>query len=327
MKIRKKKKNKHIVESPKKGRKVKRKDDGIKAVEIRSQRKSNLVAKAKTSKKEYGSGMLKPIEISSNSKNKFEKKVWEKKLEKRMEKKMDKRHPEGLRRLNSRMSPTKMSLVAYCAIFDIEYNKVLTEKGSMSKALIEGMKKFPNSEILRERMTLMKMLFNDVGINEDAVVNESDGIDEDTDTNDDMLQKNAQHENFGQASRSNKSPVTPYGTKENVEDIGQHREGKEVAHEYVTPMGENNEAWGNINELSSSQFFKLPGVVDEVLDMMDKVSGDKKVTYVGDNNYGVDKSLKETINEETTFTAQSSRNLLTDLNESVVVKDRGNIEK
>lgn len=106
----KKRKNKHIVESPKNGRKVKRKDDGIKAGEIRSKRKCNLVAKAKTSKKEYGSGMHKPIEISSNSKKKFEKKVREKKLEKRMEKKMDKRHLEGLRRLNSRMSPAKMSL-------------------------------------------------------------------------------------------------------------------------------------------------------------------------------------------------------------------------
>ncbi|XP_023745300.1 uncharacterized protein LOC111893479 [Lactuca sativa] len=146
----------------------------------------------------------------------------------------------------------------------------------------------------------------------DVVENESEGIDEDTDTD---------------ITWSNKSPVTPSGTKENAEDIGQHREGKEIVHDYVTPIGENNEAWGNINEFSSSLLFKLPRVVDEVLDMTDKVSSEKKVTYVGDNNYGVDKSLKDTINEETGFNAQSLRNLLTDLNESVVVKDKRKFER
>ncbi|CAI9270796.1 unnamed protein product [Lactuca saligna] len=104
-------------------------------------------------------------------------------------------------------------------------------------------------------------------------------------------------------------------------------EGKEIAHDYVMPMGENSVAWGNINELSSSLFFRLPGFVDEVLDMMDKVKGEKKVSYVGDNNHGIDKSLKDTINEDIGFTTQSSRNLLSDLNESVVVKDRRKFEK
>ncbi|CAH1426831.1 unnamed protein product [Lactuca virosa] len=89
-------------------------------------------------------------------------------------------------------------------------------------------------------------------------------------------EKNAQHEKFGQVSGSNKSPITPSGTKENVENIGQHKEGKDIAYAYMTPMGENDEEWGNIKELSSSQVYKLPGVVDEVLDMMDKASSEKR---------------------------------------------------
>ena len=116
----------------------------------------------------------------------------------------------------------------------------------------------------------MRMLFKDVASNEDAIQNESDGIDEDTYTYENMLHKNAQHENFGQASGSNKSLVTLSGIKENVEDIGQHKERKYIAYAYMTPMGENNKEWGNIKQLSSSQFFKLHGVVDEVLDMMDR---------------------------------------------------------
>ncbi|CAH1418143.1 unnamed protein product [Lactuca virosa] len=105
---------------------------------------------------------------------------------------------------------------AYCAIFDIGYIKTVTEKGSMEKTLTGGLKKFPDSKILIEMMTLMRMLFNDGASNENAIENESDGIDEDTNTDENMLQKNAQHEIFGQASGSNKSPVTPSGIKENV---------------------------------------------------------------------------------------------------------------
>ncbi|CAI9268531.1 unnamed protein product [Lactuca saligna] len=102
-----------------------------------------------------------------------------------------------------------------------------------------------------------------------------------------MLKKNAQHDNFGQASGSNKIPVTPFGTKENVEDIGQHKEGKDIAYAYMSPIGENNEKWVNLKELRSSQFFKLLGVVNEVLDMMDKESSKKRVTNVGDYNEGL----------------------------------------
>ncbi|CAH1418144.1 unnamed protein product [Lactuca virosa] len=61
--------------------------------------------------------------------------------------------------------------------------------------------------------------------------------------------------------------------------------------------------------------------------MMDKASGEKTVTDVGDNNDRVDKSLKDTNNEETDFTAQKIRNLLTELNKAVIMKDKRKFEK
>ncbi|KAI3518123.1 hypothetical protein L1887_06524 [Cichorium endivia] len=143
---------------------------------------------------------------------------------------------------------------AFCAIVDIGFNKILKEKENMEIALSAGLAKFPESELLISWKNKITHMF----------YGETDS--EDIDSHD------KGNENW------NDEPYESPKKNEETDRIEYEIQPDDV---YKTPLQVVNETRVDTSSMTASQFFDLPGVAEEVIQLVDKTTAEKGLKEKG----------------------------------------------
>lgn len=143
---------------------------------------------------------------------------------------------------------------AFCAIVDIGFNKILKEKENMEIALSAGLAKFPESELLISWKNKITHMF----------YGETDS--EDIDSHD------KGNENW------NDEPYESPKKNEETDKIEDEIQPDDV---YKTPLQVVNETRVDTSSMTASQFFDLPGVAEEVIQLVDKTTAEKGLKEKG----------------------------------------------
>ncbi|KAI3504942.1 hypothetical protein L1887_26752 [Cichorium endivia] len=143
---------------------------------------------------------------------------------------------------------------AFCAIVDIGFNKILKEKENMEIALSAGLAKFPESELLISWKNKIKHMF----------YGETDS--EDIDSHD-----------KGNESWNDE----PYESPKKNEETDKIEDDIQPDDVYKTPLQVVNETRVDTSSMTASQFFDLPGVAEEVIQLVDKTTAEKDLKEKG----------------------------------------------
>ncbi|KAI3503672.1 hypothetical protein L1887_32120 [Cichorium endivia] len=145
---------------------------------------------------------------------------------------------------------------AFCAIVDIGFNKILKEKENMEIALSAGLAKFPESELLISWKNKIKHMF----------YGETDS--EDIDSHD-----------KGNESWNDE----PYESPKKNEETDKIEDDIQPDDVYKTPLQVVNETRVDTSSMTASQFFDLPGVAEEVIQLVDKTTAEKDLKEKGND--------------------------------------------
>ncbi|KAI3518323.1 hypothetical protein L1887_06921 [Cichorium endivia] len=143
---------------------------------------------------------------------------------------------------------------AFCTIVDIGFNKILKEKENMEIALSAGLAKFPESELLISWKNKIKHMF----------YGETDS--EDIDSHD-----------KGNESWNDE----PYESPKKNEETDKTEDDIQPDDVYKTPLQVVNETRVDTSSMTASQFFDLPGVAEEVIQLVDKTKAEKDLKEKG----------------------------------------------
>ncbi|KAI3767680.1 hypothetical protein L2E82_18010 [Cichorium intybus] len=142
---------------------------------------------------------------------------------------------------------------AFCAIVDIGFKKILKEKENMEIALAAGLAKFPESEILISWKNKITHMFS----------GETDS--------EDIESHDKGNENW------NDEPYESPKKNEETEKI----ESPKPDDLYKTPLQAVNETTVDTSSMTASQFFDLPGVAEEVIQLVDDTTAEKGLKEKG----------------------------------------------
>ncbi|KAI3522370.1 hypothetical protein L1887_00092 [Cichorium endivia] len=165
---------------------------------------------------------------------------------------------------------------AYCAVIELGYNKIVSEKLNLEKALSDGLEKYPESGVLKEWLHKKNMLFKeeDEIVDEDLHENEEDEDDVEKSDDRDEGQKEKQIESHkskhvagvGMESNLNLNVINTDGSR-----VGEYQAKEDMADRrvYDTPK---SFAQIESEDISATQFFEDPAVLEQVIDVLDKSS-------------------------------------------------------
>ncbi|KAI3501149.1 hypothetical protein L1887_29010 [Cichorium endivia] len=152
---------------------------------------------------------------------------------------------------------------AYCAIVELGYNKIVSEKLNLEKALTDGLEKFPENGVLKEWLIKKKMLFNegDLILDEDAQENEEYrndvGINEEGDE--------------GEKDQLTESHIAEHVQKSHGSRVGEEKTDEQMVDRDLceTPKAVGH---GGCADIDATQFFEDPAVLEQLIDVLDKTS-------------------------------------------------------
>ncbi|CAI9287653.1 unnamed protein product [Lactuca saligna] len=130
----------------------------------------------------------------------------------------------------------------FVAVLEHSYGKLLSKKSNMEVALKHGLQKFPESKVLKEWIIKKNELFN-----------ENDYVKENYNEND--------------IPYHGKELVEYQGDLSPIRGLVRKRKDIDEGCSYVEPRMENELTH---DDLTMTQFYKLPGVMDEMIDMASK---------------------------------------------------------
>ncbi|KAI3724691.1 hypothetical protein L2E82_36477 [Cichorium intybus] len=143
---------------------------------------------------------------------------------------------------------------AFCAIVDIGFKKILKEKENMEIALTAGLAKIPESEMLISWKNKITQMFYGETDSEDIKTH-------------DKRNENWNDETYESPKKKEEN--------EKVEDEIQ------LDDLYKTPLQAVNETTVDTSAMTASQFFDLPKVAEEVIQLVDATTAEKGLKEKG----------------------------------------------
>ncbi|KAI3523747.1 hypothetical protein L1887_02119 [Cichorium endivia] len=217
---------------------------------------------------------------------------------------------------------------AYCAVIEVGYNKIVSEKINLEKALTDGLEKYPESGLLKEWLHKKNMLFNeeDEIVDEDLHENEEDGDDIEKSDDRDEGQKEKQIESHnsehvpgvGMESNLNVNVINTDVSRVGEYQAKEHLADREV---YDTPT---SIAQIESEDISATQFFEDPAVLEQVIDVLDKSSEKDYKSKVSESAKVEGNVENERIIENVTSRVlDKGKNILTELDHAAGVGEDG----
>ncbi|KAI3497009.1 hypothetical protein L1887_39389 [Cichorium endivia] len=218
---------------------------------------------------------------------------------------------------------------AYCAVIELGYNKIVSEKLNLEKALSDGLEKYPESGVLKEWLHKKNMLFKeeDEIVDEDLHENEEDEDDVEKSDDRDEGQKEKQIESHksehvvgvGMESNLNLNVINTDGSR-----VGEYQAKEDMADRrvYDTPK---SFAQIESEDISATQFFEDPAVLEQVIDVLDKSSEKYYKDKVSESAKVEGHVENERIIENVTSRVlDKGKNILTELDHAAGVGEDGN---